>query len=211
MKRQLIVFLGISLLLLNGCAVGNKFNYHDAIAHMEATNTFLVAIGTHDTRTYILNGKKKPDFVGLSRGGYGNPFNVTTTTGNALASDMSEAIKNSFLKNGYNAKVVLLEPNDDFSTAVDKLKASSAYRLVYFKLNKWKSDTFSATSLAYDVKLTVFDKNGEKVAEKIINGKDDLGGNAMNPPKHAKAAVPVAFSQKLEEMLNDPVIQKALL
>lgn len=52
--------------------------------------------------------------------------------------------------------------------------------------------------------------NASKVlAEKQIQGKDNLGGSAINPPGHAKTAVPAAFTQKLETLLNSPEIQNA--
>jgi hypothetical protein len=205
-----LIFLCIATLYVSGCAVGNKHNYHNVIAEMETANTFIVAIGTHDTRPYILNGDKEPNFVGLSRGGYGNPFNVTTLTGNTLAQDMSEAIKNSFVKKGYNAKIVHLDPHDDFNTAVDKLKQIKAFRLAYLQLTDWKSDTYANTALIYDAYLMIFNDNGQVLAKKMIQGNDNLKGSVMNPPGHAKKVVPVAFSQKLEELLNDPEVQKAL-
>jgi len=205
-----LIFLCIVTLYVSGCAVGNKHNYHDVLVQLKASNTFIVAIGTHDIRPYILDGDKNPDFVGLSRGGYGNPFDVTTQTGNTLAQDMSEAINNSFLKKGYDTKIVHLKPHDDFSTVVNKLKESKAYRLVYLKLTDWKSDTYTNTALIYDAHLMVLDNNGQMIAQKMIQGHDDLKGSVMNPPAHAKKAVPVAFSQKLEELLNDPEVQRAL-
>lgn len=195
---------------MSGCAVGNKHNYHNVIAQLEATNTFVVAVGTHDTRPYILDGNKNPNFVGLSRGGYGNTFNITTLTGNALAQDMSEAIKNSFSKKGYDAKIINIEPGDNFNTAINKLKESKAFRLVYLKLTNWKSDTYTNTALIYDAQLKILDADGKMIAQKIIKGRDNLKGSVMNPPAHAKKVVPEAFSHKLEELLNDPAVQKAL-
>ena len=54
------------------------------------------------------------------------------------------------------------------------------------------------------------DKTGATLAEKRIQGRDDLGGSFWNPPSHAKGAVPLAFKAKLEEVLNDPAIGSAL-
>lgn len=205
-----LLFLCTVTLYVSGCAIGNKHNYHEIIAQMDTANTFIVAIGTHDTRPYILDGDKEPNFVGLSRGGYGNPFDVTTLTGNSLAQDMSAAIKNSFLKKGYDARIVHLAPHDDFNRAMGKLKESNASRLLYFKLTDWKSDTYTNTALIYDVSLIVLNKNGQILARKTIQGRDNLKGSVMNPPAYAKKAVPAAFSQKLEELLNDPEVRKAL-
>ena len=32
----------------------------------------------------------------------------------------------------------------------------------------------------------------------------------MNPQKHAKRVVPIAFREKLEELLNDPAVEASL-
>jgi hypothetical protein len=66
------------------------------------------------------------------------------------------------------------------------------------------------TSLTYDIKAEVLDREGKTIAETRIHGKDDLSGSAWNPPAHAKEAVPVAFKGKIEKILNSPEIEAAL-
>ncbi len=42
------------------------------------TGTGKVAVATVDERPYVLNGKNPPTYVGIIRGGFGNPFNRYT-------------------------------------------------------------------------------------------------------------------------------------
>jgi hypothetical protein len=75
----------VCLCLLNGaCAVGVQHKYDATDAQIEAKPTGIVAVAVQDARSYILSGNKTPNFVGNSRGGYYNAFDVTTTTGKPL-------------------------------------------------------------------------------------------------------------------------------
>ncbi|MGH8534209.1 MAG: hypothetical protein ACREV1_16215 [Gammaproteobacteria bacterium] len=67
----------ISLVLV-GCAFGRKQDYLQAHPVLELTHKARLAVGVQDRRPYILDHDKDEDFVGLQRGGYGNPFDVGT-------------------------------------------------------------------------------------------------------------------------------------
>jgi hypothetical protein len=103
---------------------------------------------------------------------------------------------------------VIVAPSDSSEDVLEKSKAAAAERSIIVTLLEWKCDTYSNVVLVYDVTLGVYGKSGQRLAEKSIQGRDNLGGSAWNPPAHAKQAVPVAFRQKLEELLNSPEISK---
>jgi hypothetical protein len=197
-------------ILVSGCAVGNKHRYHDVIADIKFSGDIAIGVGTQDAREYIISGDKDPTFVGLSRGGYGNPFNVGTQSGQPLANDISQTISNSLSKKGFKPIIIELSHRDNDNTIIEKLILSKAPRLIFLKLNEWKSDTFTNTALLYNVDFKVMDEKGEVLAEKHLEGRDNLKGSVMNPPSHAKKAIPEALKQKIEELLNDPGVQKAL-
>jgi hypothetical protein len=48
------------------------------------------------------------------------------------------------------------------------------------------------------------------VGESRVKGEDNLGGDFVNPPGHAKKVVPAAFKAKLEQLLGDPAVALAL-
>src|SRR5687768_6795246 len=100
--KILRTLLGIAAtIVVSGCAVGNKHHYHDVVAAIPVSGDADVTVGVIDKRPYILNGDKKPNFVGLQRGGYGIPFDVTTETGKPLSIDMSTSIAHSLNARGF--------------------------------------------------------------------------------------------------------------
>ena len=154
---------------LAACAVGNTHRYQDTVADVERTGTIAIVVTTHDQRQYVVSGNKGQDFVGLQRGGFGNPFDVRTDSGNALASDMTQSLINSLSKKGFKAVPVPVAPTDDQQTVMNKLKASGGERFLILTLTEWKSDTYNNTALIYDIKAAILDSEG-----KTLGGKDAM-------------------------------------
>jgi len=202
--------LVIFSILTGGCAAGNKYTYHDAVAGITARGTKTVSVATHDRRGYVVDGSKSPDFTGLQRGGFGNPFDVSTGSGKALAEDMTAVMSASLAKSGFKAVPVTVLHSEDQAAVMEKLKKSGGESLLLLTLKEWKSDTYTNVGLIYDVTLKVFDRGGSPVAEKNLKGEDNLGGSAWNPPAHARKAVPEAFGKKIEELFNAPEIAGSL-
>ncbi len=199
-----------AVVLLSGCAVGNKHSYHDAMVLFDVEAASMVAVAAQDRRPYVLSGAKTPDFVGLQRGGFGNPFDVTTQSGKPLSTDFTESVVRSLVQGGAKAVPISIAPSLNRERAIAELRRSGAEKLLLLQLNEWKSDTFNNTALIYDVKAYVCDSTGEIIAESEISGRENLGGSAFNPPGHAKAAVPQAFKRKLEELLGARQVAAAL-
>lgn len=198
--------------IAGGCAVGNKHNYHETIADINVQGSMSIAVTTSDQRQYVLSGEKRPHFVGLSRGGFGNPFGIGTESGKPLAEDMTQSIANSLAKKGFKVTPVMVDPpTANRQLFIDKLKATNADHYFILTLIEWKSDTYSSTSLLYDLKAEVLDREGKTLAVNTIQGKDDLGGAwGWNPPAYAKEAVPKAFKEKIEKLLNSPEMEASL-
>lgn len=210
MRLILVFFLAFAL---TGCAVGNKHGYTigpDFSTQLSPQGARSVAIAAQDARPYVLNKEKTPDFVGLSRGGFGNPFDVTTESGRALAEDFAAAISASLARRGFKSTTV----NVAASTAQPDVRAlaaqAGAERLALLAIHEWKSDTFQNTALLYELVLRVFDASGNELAMNRIAGRDNLGGSLMNPPAHARGAVPEAFRRKLAELFGTETVQKSL-
>ena len=197
------------VVLFSGCAVGQKINYHGTVADITASGTKTVGTATHDQRPYVLSGDKSPDVVGLMRGGYGNPFNVKTESGRPLADDITETVVASLTKKGFKAVPVIVLAKDSIDSVMEKLKANNGENLILLTLNEWKSDAYMNASLYYDVNLKIFDRTGNVLAESDIKGTDNLGGS-FNIVKYSKIVVPQTFKKKIEELLNNPDVVKAL-
>lgn len=212
MKNRWIgmILLLLSLSWLGGCAVGQQIRYHDTELDLNASNTTSVAVATQDNRPYVKDGEKDRSYVGNFRGGFGNPFDVTTASGKPLADDMTSVICTSLQKKGFACTPLFVEPNESQAQAIEKLRATGAHSSILLTVNEWMSSTFQNTGLSYNLVLTAMDQQGAKVAEKKLQGEEELGGSFWDPPGHAKDAVPRAFKNKLEVLLNDPEMIKAL-
>jgi len=206
---KLIVLLFIGL-VLNGCAFGNKHSYHDVIMDLKIKGTSKIAVATLDHRIYVTSGDKETDFTGFQRGGYGNKFDVTTASGKPLAEEMTTAIVQSLSKHNFEATPITVEHELSMDEAATKLKTSDTEHSLLLVLREWKSDTMQRTALIFDITMYVLNNFGEFIAEKSLNGRDNLGGSFLNPTGHAKEVVPIAFKEKIESLLNDEVILKSL-
>ncbi|NKB57362.1 MAG: hypothetical protein GKS00_13630 [Alphaproteobacteria bacterium] len=206
---RLLAILAICI-LSGGCAVGVTHEYDAADTTFDIKTESKVAVATHDQRFYIVDGDKEANFVGLSRGGYGNPFNVTTASEKPLADDFSASVVAALSASGTTGQAIDVSPDDQESQARAKLLAAKANRSIFLTINEWKADTYFNTKLTYNVLLRIFDANGNERADKQIQGEDNLGGHPVNPPGHSREVVPVAFREKLKELFGDPKIKAAL-
>lgn len=184
--------------VLGGCAFGQKITYSDTVADVEASGNKSVAVATLDQRPYVITGDKKPSFVGLSRGGYGNPFDVLTVSGAPLADEFSASISRSLSERGFKSSVVKVAASQSRRATIDQLRGAGAERLVLISLKEWKSDKYMRTSLIYDVTVKVFDTAGEELATASFHGDEVVGD------------VPTAFRSKIEEWFGDSKIVAAL-
>src|SRR3546814_13503229 len=97
--------------LLGGCAVGNTHRYDLGDAQFQVNSSKSIAVAVVDVRPYVLDGDKAPDFSGLMRGGFGNPFDVTTDSGQPLAADFTAFIVAALQRARIPAVSVPLTPN----------------------------------------------------------------------------------------------------
>ena len=197
-------------LFLGACAVGNKHDYSGTAPEVMVRSGNSVAVGVHDQRPYVVSGNKTEMFVGLSRGGFGNPFDVTTASGNPLADDIRATIAQILKRNGIAVKEIAIRPTQSGVAARQVLATTGQARSLLLTLVEWKSDTYMNTALIYDVRLVVFDATGKVLADEVLRGRDNLGGSGVNPPGHANDAVPAAYRKKLEELLTNPAVRKGL-
>jgi hypothetical protein len=185
-----IVFTLMSL-SLGGCAVGNRYDYGSSIAGLPISGTGKIAVAVVDARPYVLDGTKKPDFVGLQRGGFGNPFDVRTGSGRPLADEMRDAIDKALQKQG-------------FAVVGGK---DSAPRKLELRVLEWKTDVMMRMKVLYDLELGIFDENGALLAKSATKGEDVSGGGfeSQNASNAART-----FELRITELMRDAAVQKAL-
>lgn len=202
------ILLTIVGFLVSGCAIGNTHRYDLGDAALVAESDKRVAVCVADLRPYVLSGEKTGTFVGLMRGGFGNPFDITTTSEKSLASDITTSVVKALKSKRISAVGVELPPTAGAAEARAALLKADADRFVLMLLNEWKTDTYFNTGLRHDITLNVLTKDGTRVAEKIIGGDENLGSITL--PADVRVKAETAIRQKLETLLNDPSVVSAL-
>ena len=206
--RTLAHVVPLLALALGGCAVGNRYAYQNVVASPQIAGTATVSVATHDQRTYVRSGSKDPQFVGLQRGGFGNPFDVRTEDDKPLADAMTTALVNTLAKKGFRAQPVIVAHSMTLAEVQQQVSRTAADRAVVLTLQEWKSDTALRVGLSYDMTMTVLDRGGAVLAEKRLEGRDNLGAASL--PSSVGPMVGEAFKTKLEQMLDDPAVSAAL-
>ncbi len=197
----------LAVMALSGCAVGQKFSYAGSSINVESIGTARsAAVAVLDQREYIKSGTKSESFVGLSRGGYGNPFDVETKSGTSMASEMATSIAAALQARGLKAQAVTVRPADGPERARQALFRSGSDRLFLFTLKEWKTDTMMRTGLDFDVTLDVLDSSGTSLASSRVSGKEVSGASILSAEKDARAW----FAAKISELLRDEAVEKAL-
>ena len=207
---RVVIVVTIMGFLLQACVVGNKHDITTVKPAWQGTTDRSIAVVVQDQRPYVLTGEKDPDFVGLQRGGFGNPFDVTTASRKPLADDFGNAIIAALSSKEAKVSALTVTPDETPEDVRSALAHTKADRQVLLTIKEWKADTYTNTALHYNLLISVLDADGTMLALQERVGEDDLGGSFMNPPAHAKTAVPAAFKRIIESLLNDNAILAAL-
>ena len=204
-KLVLVLFLGV---LVSGCAIGNSYRYDLGDAAFTVKSDKTVAVSAVDLRPYVRPDDKTPDFVGLQRGGFGNPFDVTTRSGKPLAEDMATSIVKALNQANVRAFSVAVASGSGVSAAREQLLKADAERFALLLIREWKTNTYVNTELFNDITLQVLRDDGSQIAEKTLQGRETLGATFV--PADARVHAEKAFKARLESVFNDPEIAGAL-
>lgn len=203
-----LVFAICTAVLLGGCAVGNSHRYDLGDAELNVDSEKSIAIGVVDLRSYVISGEKAPNFSGLFRGGFGNPFDVTTDSGRPLAEDLGQSIVAALKRSGVDAQAVPVAPKTTAEDARALILASGSDRCALLRIREWKSDTYFNTGLTYDLTLDVLSSDGTLMASKELQGHDNLGASGV--PGDARVHVEKAVKEKLEILFAEADVKASL-
>ena len=196
-----------SLLLvvaLTGCAVGQKHAYVNPNVEIPIKSSTKLAVAVQDRRPYVVSGQKKPTFVGLQRGGWGNPFDVTTESGAPLADDMQRTIVGALERAGNGVIGVTLSPTTGPVDAKAALLQADAMKFLLLTLHEWKSDQYANTTFYFDVSLEILDSRGAVIETKRLSREDEIGAG------RSSSTMPGAFRRILEELFWSEEVRGAL-
>lgn len=195
-------------LTLSACAIGNEYNYNAANATISAETDKSVTAAVVDQRAYVLSGNKSPNFVGLQRGGFGNPFDVTTQSGRGLAEDLTNVLVRSLEAKGIRTEALVLAPGTSPDDTVARFRRQGTDRLLLVSMREWKTDAMMRLTLHWNLEATVYDAAGTVLGRHAISGTGPVGAAGLESGNSNVAAQQVAL--KLNELLNAPEIVAAL-
>ena len=201
--------LGMSfvILALSGCAVGNQYDYRSADVSLPVTGAGELGVGVVDNRSYVLSGDKDPNFIGVQRGGFSNPFNVKTVSGQSLTDDLAVSLEKSLRKSGFTVTSLAIpsaEPSIVASTVAENGKSKN----IVLTVTEWKTDIYLKMSLHFNLLLQVISNEGATVAENRTQGNEIIGGGGLES-QNAKTAM-AAFETKIGRLFNNEAIIDAL-
>lgn len=201
--------LGISLLflVLAGCAIGNQYDYRNASVSLPLTGDGELGVGVVDNRSYVLSGDKDPDFIGVQRGGFSNPFNVTTASGQSLTDDMAKSLENSLRNSGYTVSSLRFSSAES-SIVASTIAESGKSKNIVLTVTEWKTDIYLKMSLHFSLLLRVISKDGTTIAKNHMQGDEIIGGGGFES-QNARTAM-AAFETKIGRLFNNEAILDAL-
>jgi hypothetical protein len=201
----LMVLCGAILVSCGGnSAINRTENYANAWPGVNYSTDRSIVVGVVDNRPYVLSGKVGPAYVGVMRGGYGNPFYMNTESGGPLSDDLGKALDSGLKNSGLRSKAIVLRAGTPVDEASKQLSAENSERALLLVVDEWKSDTYSTSRFLYDLTAMVYDDSGKLLATYKESNTDQKREeiSAVSPLDAGRGA--------LSKMLNAPSIEKAL-
>ncbi len=204
MKSYLVGIL--SLLLLSSCAVNQKVKYDRLELNLSEIKTKNIDLALLDHREAVIDGSRKPDFVGYMVSGAGINWPMGTLSKNNLMDDLSYDIVNSL--NKYDVKVtnIITKWQDDEKTIKSKLFNINGDIKIYFVFDQLHTNGYGIQFLYYKINMFIYNKSGELLKHKLIEGKEKLGGNIAFGPGSYKTYMPKSMSKLFEDIFTDKEI-----
>jgi hypothetical protein len=209
MRRAHTFAMMLVIFIMIGCGP-RGIRYTATLNNLECTSNRSVAVAILDERPYVLNKEKDPSYVGIMRGGYGNPFNMWTESGAPLADDMLTTVTDSFRARGFTVMPLKSSTADSPNSVMAKFSASGADRLILMEVKEWQSDylpkafTAERSNLFINVEVAVFNRNQKSIE------KSNLQEELTLPSGWPDSTVPDVYQKKIQQLIDDPRVCRAL-
>lgn len=193
----------LAAVLVGGCGVEATLRHHRISLELAVAGEAELALAVHDQRPYVRSEEKIPAYVGSVRKA-GIPYDAHTTSGRPLAADMARVVERALAKRGFSIRRIDSQPAQIEIEVVKRLVASGGGRSLLLAIREWHADVRSEqTLLKYDLGLKVINAYRSVMAETTLRGEQEL-------PGRPGIALPQAYREKLEGLLNAPAVVAAL-
>lgn len=194
----------------SGCAVGNThtFRYVPGPGEDLGEGRVVLLFAVEDLRKDILEGDEPLSWVGEQRSGYGIPFTVKTTDGRAFADVVQETLQRDLESMGFRTLAVRLAAPEHVG---EVLEEEGAERGLTVTMRVFNSDTYMDIDVEWDFEAQIYGPAGQLLATNRIQGKQELPGSFVNPPRAAKEKVPPFFYDLMRKLVvGEPEMVEAL-
>jgi hypothetical protein len=200
----------VAALSLGACAVDVGHPY-DAMTADIRVNAPQIALGVHDQRPYVVDGQKVEHFVGLTRGGYNNPWDAFTASRKPLADEIAKSLADSLRRNGSTVTIVRLEPKMSREDA-RLTAAKSAPKAAILTLLEWKTDIGYSYRHNAELELHIVNASGRVVGEsRFAENRTFRYDMTILPTTVFKREIPPVFKQYMEYLFSQPSVNAASL
>lgn len=199
------------LLLLPATALGAyESDYLQKDIKLDYRGEGTVVVVTKDLRAHVLSGDKKPEFVGLIRGIFGNPADVRTKSRRPLTEDFSASIAAALTNSGFSATSDTVAGNESAAEAIDRLVKAAPDRIVIVQLRDWKTDSYRKIKLHYDLTISIYDRSGAMLENVVDSADEEMPGVPEFTSKPYVDPIVSAYRGKLAGWLNHEKVRTAL-
>lgn len=208
MKTYLVGIL--SLILLSSCAVNQKVKYDGLELNLSEIKAKNIDLALLDHREAVIDGSRKPDFVGYMVSGAGINWPMGTLSKNNLMDDLSFDIVNSLNRHDVKVTNVITKWQEDEQTVKSKLFNLNGDIKIFFVFDELHTNGYGIQFLYYKINMFIYNKSGELLKHKLIEGKEKLGGNIAFGPGSYKTYMPKSMSKLFEDIFKDKEISEII-
>lgn len=205
-----IILCLFCLVLLTSCAVSRKVKYDNLNMNLSEIKTKNISLALLDQREAVIDGSRKPDFVGYMRSNVGIAFPIGTESKNNFMSDLSSDIVSSLSRFGVNVNNIITSHTEKENEVKSKIFTIDDDKKIFFVFDELHTDGMAIQVLHYKINVFVYDKNNELLKYKVFNETRKLGGNVAFGAGPYKRYMPEAIVKLFEEILNDEEILNAI-
>lgn len=205
-----IILITTCIILFTSCAVNRKVKYDNLSMNLSEIKTKSISLALLDKREAVVDGSRKPDFVGYMRSNVGIAFPIGTESKNNFMLDLSANIENSLSRFGVKVNNIVTSHTEAEQEVRTKVFTTLDDKKILFVFNELHTDGMAIQVLHYKINLFVYDKNNELLKYKDFDGKRKLGGTVAFGAGPYKRYMPEAIVKLFEDILNDDEILSAI-
>jgi len=194
-KFVAVAALAACAVLLGGCVVGQSVAPTYDVGPAAAATGTPVALVVRDERPYVKNGEKPAFFIGQYRGGFGNPWNVSSEGDQPLASLLQRDLTKELQSLGH--PVVAQSPG---------------VRVLDVAIDEYQFDGYQNAKFWYLFNVRVIGPDGKAVAQSTVQDHQVIQGTFWEGAKGGvEKKLPELYAGAIRKLVRDnPSISAAL-